>query len=490
MTELSKHAFFPLRLPSLLRVFASGLILTAAGCVFDHDTDLYREILDGPHPAKVSAYHPDDELSLRRALQIANADNEAIGITGENYIQSLADKMKAAGNFLPTIGVAPTYNLTKGGSSGFVIGGGTTTGGTTGTTGGATGVTGGGTSTVQIAGGQSSINHDFTVPLDATITGSLANISTLQAAGSTVDQRALLILDERETILLQVIQSYYTALKAEHEIDVYQNSVNLKTEKVRDQDARLKLGAVKPLDVATSRSDLAAEKVSLRQARADAANARSALARLMGVTEVRGKLVDRFDPPAELFNVQTWQVEAGNRRQDLLAAATAVETARLKVDGAIREYFPSVTIDFNYFMYNDPTSTQKWSGGLSGNIPIFSALSIEGDVRTAWSQYRAALLTRSQVRHQVTDDVNEDFQNVINSRDKVAELIIEVQAAQQAYDLAERAYQLGSESNLDRLTQQDALVTAQLNLVSEQFNQKSNYLALLRASGQLATAMK
>jgi outer membrane protein TolC len=183
-------------------------------------------------------------------------------------------------------------------------------------------------------------------------------------------------------------------------------------------------------------------------------------------------------------------VAATAQRQDLIDATIAVEVARLKVEGAIREYFPSVTIDFNYFMYNDPTSTQKWSGGLSGNIPIFSALSIEADVRTAWSQYRAALLTRSQTLHQVADDVREDYQNVIDSRDKVAELQIQVQAAQQAYDLAERAYQLGSESNLDRLTQQDALVTAQLNLVSEQFNQKSNYLTLLRASGRLATAMK
>jgi outer membrane protein TolC len=162
----------------------------------------------------------------------------------------------------------------------------------------------------------------------------------------------------------------------------------------------------------------------------------------------------------------------------------------LKVEAAIREYLPSVTINFSYFLYNDPASPQNWTNAIQGTIPIFSALSIEADVRSAWSAYRQAGLTESQLRRQVTDDVNEGYQNTQNSREKIAELEVEVDAAQKAFDLAERAYHLGSESNLDRLTQQDALLTAQLSLVSERFNLKSNYLDLLRASGSLANQLR
>ena len=72
----------------------------------------------------------------------------------------------------------------------------------------------------------------------------------------------------------------------------------------------------------------------------------------------------------------------------------------------------------------------------------------------------------------------------------MAELRVEVAAAQKAVDLAERAYQLGGDTNLDRLTQQDSLLTAQLNLVSEQFSEKSSYLSLLRASGALASVLR
>jgi outer membrane protein TolC len=85
--------------------------------------------------------------------------------------------------------------------------------------------------------------------------------------------------------------------------------------------------------------------------------------------------------------------------------------------------------------------------------------------------------------------VNENYESLQGSRDKVVDLTVAVDSAQTASDLAERAYQLGSDSNLDRLTQQDNLLTAQLNLVSEQYNGKTSYLGLLRAEGALWTLL-
>jgi outer membrane protein TolC len=158
------------------------------------------------------------------------------------------------------------------------------------------------------------------------------------------------------------------------------------------------------------------------------------------------------------------------------------------VDAAIREYYPSVSLNLEYMLYKNPGNIQSWSNALSANIPIFSALTIEADVRKAWSVYRQAVLSESQMRRQVTDDVNENYENLTGSREQIADLQIEVEAALRAYNLSERSYQLGSVSNLDRLTQQDNLLTAQLNLVSEQFNQKSYYLGLQRAVGELSSA--
>lgn len=85
------------------------------------DVALYRKLLGGP--TTLPAYDPNGPLSLHDALRLANADNEAIASKGEDYIQALAEKMKEAGVFLPTISLAPTYNISKGGGGGFLIGG-------------------------------------------------------------------------------------------------------------------------------------------------------------------------------------------------------------------------------------------------------------------------------------------------------------------------------------------------------------------------------
>src|SRR5690606_26180225 len=126
------------------------------------------------------------------------------------------------------------------------------------------------------------------------------------------------------------------------------------------------------LDLAQSQADLAATRVSLAQAETNAANARSALARLMGVDAVEGELIDAFTTPADVRQLAEWRETALRQRQDLLAAAQATETARIGVEAAIRRYFPSVSINYNYFLYNDPDSNQTWTGGISANLPIFS----------------------------------------------------------------------------------------------------------------------
>ncbi|HEY0007395.1 MAG TPA: TolC family protein [Tepidisphaeraceae bacterium] len=454
---------------------AAILLLALCGCV-DHskDVDLYKSVLHGP--ATRPAFDPKANLSLAEALRRAEIDNEAIASAGENYIQALAEKMRQAGTFLPTLSLAPSYSYSKtNGSGGFVrsdgFGGGI-----------------GGGSTPIVIGGSSGSGGQTSVPLNASFNGSLANASSLQAAGRNVEQQAQLVLDQRQIILLQVAQSYYDVLRFQQQANVFENSVKLRTEQLRDQQARLRLGGARPLDVAQSEADLAGTRVSLTQAQSDSANARSSLARLMGVDAVEGHLGDSFDAPAAVPSKEIWLAQARAHRQDLLASARAVEAARQHVEGAIRAYYPSIGIDFNYYLYSDPETSRSWTAGITANVPIFSGLQIEAEIRRAWSVYRQAGLTLSQQQRIVTDDVNRNYQNLLASEQKLIDLNIQVEAAQRAFDLADRSFQLGRETNLDRLLQQDNLLSAQLNLVSEQYNRKTAYLGLLRAAGSLMIA--
>lgn len=454
-----------------LLLLAASLMALTSGCVdWSKDVARYRQVLDAHQPSTRPVYADQQPLTLVEALQVANADNETIASSGEDYIQALAEKMRQAGTFLPTLTLAPSYTATHTDGSSTTVTNGT-----------------GSTSTIRTAGGTS---HSTSVSANASMTGSLSNLSSLQASARTVEQREQLLLDTRETILLQVAQAYYDVLRYEKQVEVLTNSISLRQEQVRDQEARLKLGNARPLDVAQSQSNLAATRVSLAEAQTGAANARSALAKLMGVNLISGPLSDAFATPTDLGAVSEWRDSALQHRQDLIAAARALESARASVESAIRQYYPSVSINYNYFLYNDPTTLQRWTGGVSANIPIFSALQIEADIRRAWSVYRQTGLAESLTRRTVLDDISQNYQNLTSSREKIAYLTVQVEAAQRAYELSERAYRLGSDTNLNRLLQQDNLLSAQLNLISEQFNDKSNYLSLLRATGRLATVLQ
>src|SRR5436305_14521832 len=67
-----------------------SFILLAGGCVNQRaEIAKYRLILDKDVSAPVPALMPNEELSLVRALLLANQDNENLMIRGEDFIQAM-----------------------------------------------------------------------------------------------------------------------------------------------------------------------------------------------------------------------------------------------------------------------------------------------------------------------------------------------------------------------------------------------------------------
>src|SRR6476646_8150433 len=103
-------------------VVALALMFVAAGCVNQHkEIAKYRSILNEGLPANVPALERGEELTLDRALLLANQDNENLMIRGEDFIQAMNDKDRAFAQFLPTIGVAPNYTISHNPNAGQTV---------------------------------------------------------------------------------------------------------------------------------------------------------------------------------------------------------------------------------------------------------------------------------------------------------------------------------------------------------------------------------
>jgi outer membrane protein TolC len=438
------------------RLVAAVAMAALGGCAVDQKKEVatYRPIIDGPHPEVVSV-QPGQVLTLTEAMKLANQTDEQLSIQGEDYLQALIAKDTAFSAFLPTVNFAPSYSFT------------TNTGASSGT------------------GGR---NHNFTAPIDGSMNlfNGFRDYHALKAADATIEQKKQLVLDLQQTILLDVAQTYYQILTSEQSVDVFTASIKTQQVNVDFITKQQKVGLAIPLDLAQAQAQLSQTQVSLNQARADVRNGRAMLAYLISAPVEDLPLRDDFEPPAEMAALPEWYAEAEAGRQDLRAANAAVVAARENVDVAFGQYYPSVTLNLNYILYDEALGGDGGLNGLVGlDLPLFTGGLIQAEVRQAWSAYRQAALTQAQLRRQIDQTVETAWINLQLAHKQLGDLQIQVKAARDALYLAEKEYQTGRGTLLNSLIAEDTLLSTQLQLTTEQFQQKTAYFNLLRAAGKL-----
>ena len=438
-------------------------VLLLSGCAVnqEEETAAYRDVLGCDPNENPPALEPNEPLSLALALSLANCHNERLAIKGEEYLQALIDKDRAAAVFLPRVNFVPSYIRQEEahfppGTSPFI------------------------TEIVR--------TETTDVPLDAQIDLNIPqDIANLKRAEAAAQQQRSLLLDTKDSILLDVAKVYYQILISEAQARVLRHSILVQEQHLRNIRNEYTAGTAKLLDVSQAQSQLSAAKVQLVEAETDISNGRSTLAFLIGCTSVQGPLADQLHldaaiPPKDQLLAIAWQ-----NRNDLIAAQFQLESSSHLLEQAWAQYFPSVGLDFTYFLGRQSfPSDVSWIGMLQVSVPVFSAGLIHDDVRTAWSLLRQAKLYQSYLQRQIDEELSIALENINQVTRRIDELHVQVDTAGLALRQADQTYNAGLAINLDRLVAQEQLLTAQLDLADAQFTKKINYLQLLRAAGQFS----
>ncbi|MCC7146873.1 MAG: TolC family protein [Phycisphaeraceae bacterium] len=439
-------------------------ILPATGCKVDQDKEvaLYRAQLDEHRPgATLAAAAPieaEQTLTLREAMAMANRDNQQLAIRGEDYVQALIDKDRAFAEFLPTISLAPRYTnmeyfkLPPGGSRDMFP------------------------------------QHTLDVPVNAqaNVFNGFRDVARLKAAKLSTEEARLMLLDMQATLLLEVAQTYYTVLKAEHAVGVLENSLSVQEARVRDVADRLAQGVARKLDLEQTKAQAADTRVRLADARVAVTKGRATLATLLGVPYVAGKLGDGFSAGPQGLDLEELLKQAGREREDLLAAEQAVLVARKGVDAAFAQYYPSVSVNLDTYTYRESFPQDSLATALiTAKVPIFSGGRIHADVRTAWSRFRQAVLARAALAGQVAQQVRVAHADWTASLQRIGDIESQIAAASGAMEIVNQSYDQGLATNLDRMDTQDRLLAAELRLTSERYDATIYYLELMRSIGSM-----
>ena len=447
---------------SLVAAAISLPLLT--GCMPDQakDVQAYRSVLAlGAVPAPPA---PGEPLTLAEAALLTNATSERLSIQGEELIRAVAERRRSVAQFLPTVDLIPSLVFQDAGDdSSFVEGGGAVVG-----------------------GGSASTIFDVAVSTRVTLFDGFRNVNRLASAEADIENRRALLLDLRETLLLDVVRTYYAVLVAERSVEVLSRSLAVQEERLRDIRGRQAAGVARPLDVFQTEAQAAGTRVALRDARNDVETGRELLAYLVGAAVQGCPLEDRFDVPAQFPAEESLEAEATNGRQDLAAAEAAARAARADVDVAIGQYAPSISVNLDWFLKRDSMPTDRdWAGLLSANVPIFTAGRIEADIQGAWAVFRQQVLAYHAVQRQIRQEIAIALANLRASRDRLADLDVQVRAAREAYRQADGSYQVGLATNLERLVALDQQLNAELGQALEIYRHRGLYAALLRATGRL-----
>ncbi len=218
---------------------------------------------------------------------------------------------------------------------------------------------------------------------------------------------------------------------------------------------------------------------------------KNALAALLGKGPDRGITISR--PNVKLQQTFGLPKEAGigllGHRPDVTASRWRAESAAKRTGIAKAQFYPDVSISsfigYQSFGLNNLTKSGNDAGSIGPAIylPLFTGGRLQGQLTTAQASYEESVAnynaTVTQAFHEVADVVTSS--KALNGR--LQKTQDAVNAAQDAYQIANNRYCGGLATYLDVLAAEDALLGSQRALVNLQSRAFSLDVALIHALG-------
>jgi outer membrane protein len=361
------------------------------------------------------------------------------------------------------------------------------------------------------------LNFQFTQPLWRGA-GRFANTAPLIIARRTLHQSRASFEAEVNDAILQVVNQYWTAVQARGALDVQQKSLDL-AQVSYDRDKRaLELGALPPLDIYRSQSEMAARKVQVIQARYALTQTEEALRLTIGADQdpqlhsLELNLTEKPEPAADLTNVDAGAAltEALDHRPEITVTADSLANDETIIRLAHNQLRPNLSLTGFYEssglggnQYNLLTGQLLTPGGFDSSFgQLFGfgfpgyggtlTLSLPLRNRGAKAGLGTALVSRTrdlysdrQIREQITREVSDAVHQFEEAKLALAAGATSFDLAQKSLASDQRKYELGAETNFFVLDSQTRLAQAELVLLQTQVNYQIALATVGHATGNL-----
>jgi outer membrane protein len=363
----------------------------------------------------------------------------------------------------------------------------------------------------------STLTLQFTQPLLRNF-GRFANTAPIIIARRALQQSRAGFEAQVNDAILQVVTQYWTVVQARGSFDVEQKSLALAESSYQHDKRALELGALPPLDIYRSQSEVAARRLQAIQSEYVLKQAQEVFRFTIGVDQdptlaaLELDLVEKPEPEGEIEDVDPAAVleKALAARPEIAAANDAVandETSirlahnALEPDLSLTGFYQSSGIGGNQYNLNSgqliatgglgASYSQLFGFGFPGyggtltlNLPLRNR-GAKANLGTALVSRRHDLYTSRITREEIVQQVKDAVHLMEEAKLTLAAGKTSLDLAQKSLAADQRKYELGAETNFFVLDSQTKLAQSELDLLQTQINYQIARATLDRATGSL-----
>ncbi len=293
------------------------------------------------------------------------------------------------------------------------------------------------------------------------------------------------LMRAKKRLYQETAQTFYAVIQLEADRANNRVILDLTIDRVKELEARSRLGKSRPSEVLSVKSQVAALSAQDEKIKGDLWVARDLLSFLTGKNMQNAALTDASDANEDLASEEAW----------ILRSSSVTELAILKEDIVSKKYqvkyawgsfSPSVDLSGNYYLKR--VGFQEgidWDALLTVDFPIFRGGENFAKAREAESQLRWSEWTFRRLKREVESEIRRNFYTLQSSIAQVKALETAYANAKESYELQVKEYRYGLVNNLDVIQALNAMQENKRNLDRTSVQNKLNAIQLKISAEEL-----
>ncbi len=342
-------------------------------------------------------------------------------------------------------------------------------------------------------------NYNIGIGGNVTLFNGLSNYANISQKKDNLKAAEYNIDKQKQNIVFQTADLYYTVLNAEEMLKVRDENVHYYQKFLETVQERNRLGAVAIADVYSAQVQLGNAELLLIQAQNAFEIAKSNLLNFLSLNILddytfedpfgTDKVVNTDLYMKDFEDLNAMVSTALDTRFDYKSQALIVSAAENGVTIARSGVFPQLTGNYSYYTYaievNKLFNRKLLNFGLTLSIPIFSNFNVESSIQLATVNVKNAREDLTALQRQIKIEVKQAYLDLVAAKKSLDVAVKNVTAAEQTRRINQERYNLGSATILDVLQASRDYVDALRNKINAVYEFYRQHHKLNNALGRL-----